>query len=172
MDERFSGQRNGIQYRNGSPQLTGVRMPDLPMKEAPPPDAPKAEAPKAKPKKKVVRRKRKSSSAGVKATSRQTAQMPATPKKELPRSSVSQPRDHLGRFARKTGAVLWGMAKGTARAVVGGVKTARKAHEAVSRAQASARRRQKIEMRERAVAVAEREKSVGKRKKVIRRRKR
>jgi hypothetical protein len=125
-------------------------------------------------KKKVVRQKRKATTETRSIATRsnqQVAKTPARPKKEIPRSAVSQPRDHLGRFARKTGAVLWGVAKGTVSAVAGGVKTARKAHKTVKRVQASSRRRQKLEMRERELAVKEREQKLGK-KKVIRRRKR
>src|SRR5215813_12063063 len=80
----------------------------------------KPEEPKPK-RKKVVRRKRKATSHTV---NRRVASAPSNPKKELPRSSVSQPRDHLGRFARKTGEILWGITKGTAMTIVGTVKTA------------------------------------------------
>ena len=137
------------------------RMPDL----EPNPKHKQPQAPKAK---RVIRKKREATTARV--TSRQQAKTPVNPKKELPRSSASQPRDHLGRFASTAGAVLWGAAKGTARVVAGGVKVARSAHKAVSRAKSSARRRANLEMRERAVTVREREKKLGK-KKVIRRKK-
>lgn len=130
--------------------MTAFRMEDLqPNPHKPAPDKLKS-APKRK---KVVRRR--------KATTKQQATMPVRSKKELPRSSVSQPRDHLGRFARKTGAVLWGVAKGTARAVVGTARVAQKAHKAVSRAQSDARRRARLEEREQKF----------RKKKVIRRRK-
>jgi hypothetical protein len=146
---------------------TPTRMPDLePNPNYKPDPEPKA-APKSK-KKKVIRRKRKTTT--TTSRNQRTAKTPPRPKKELPRSSVSQPRDHLGRFARKTGEVLWGAAKGTVGLVAGGVQAARSAHKRVQRVQAAGRRRRKLEMRERAVEVAEREQQLRKRKVVRRRR--
>jgi hypothetical protein len=174
MNERFSGKINSVQYRNGSPQLPpDMTMPALEpnLKYVPP--AASSPAP-SQSKKKVIRHKTTTGSKRAKSpmqSSQKLARAPTKPKKELPRSSVSQPRDHLGRFASKAGAVLWGAAKGTVNVVAGGVKTAQKAHKTIKRGQARARRRKNIELRERAVAVAKAEQKLGKRKKkVIRRR--
>jgi hypothetical protein len=73
-----------------------------------------------------------------------------------PQPPVEQPRDRFGRFARKTGQVLWGAAKGT-------VKAAGKAHRTVKRVNASARRYKRLELREREVALRERQAKLGKR---------
>jgi hypothetical protein len=139
------------------------RMPDLsPNPNYVPPE-------QRQPKKKVIRRKRKTTTS--RSSNRQTAKTAtARPKKELPRSSVSQPRDQWGRFARKAGTVIWGAAKGTAQAIAGGVKTARSAHKTIKRVNAANRRRRNLEMRERAVDIAEREQKLRKRK-VLRRKK-
>lgn len=112
----------------------------------------------------TVRRKR---------TVARTAQV-ARPVKKLPpmKTPGEQPRDNLGRFASKTGAVLWSGAKATGRAIVGTANGIRKAHKTVKRVQASGRRRARLEEKERKVALAEREKKLGLRKKTTRKRKR
>jgi len=134
-------------------------MEDLPMK---PRSAPTV---KRKPASSASKSPRRRST----ATRNQTAKTTARPVKPLPplgAKQTEQPRDRLGRFARKTGAVLWSGAKATGRAIRG---TAR----GVKRIRSDMRRRARLEERERRVALAEREKKLGLRKKtVIRRRKR
>ena len=110
----------------------------------------------------------------TRATKKQTARAGSRPVKKLPpmRASGEQPRDRLGRFARKTGAVLWGAAKGTVKAVKSTAKAVGKAHKTVKRVSANARRRANLEARERRIALAEREKKLGLRKKKVTRRRR
>jgi hypothetical protein len=128
-------------------------------------------------KKKVVRR-RKTASTTTAKKSAQTS-VPARTPRPLPASSA-QPRDHLGRFASKAGALLWGATKatavGTARAVVGTVKAGKKVHKGVKTYQKQQKRRQNLEMRERNVTVTQQEIQLGirspKRKKKVIRRKR
>lgn len=111
----------------------------------------------------------------TRATKKQTAHAGNRPVKKLPpmRTPGEQPRDSFGRFARKTGAVLWGAAKGTVKAVKSTAKAAQSAHKTVKRVSANARRRANLEARERRIALAEREKKLGlRKKKVTRRRKR
>lgn len=149
------------------------RMPDL----VPNPNyKPSAEQEQPKPKKKVVRRKRKPSATGAntpkasqpqtKAPERSGVVVPppptSGPKRPLPRSSVSQPRDHMGRFASKAGQVLWGAAKGTVSAIGSGIKTAKKVNKTIKRSQTASRRRQN----------KEREQNLKKKKKKVIRRKR
>jgi hypothetical protein len=108
------------------------------------------------------------------ATRNQTAKTASRPVKPLPpMKSTEQPRDSLGRFARKTGAVLWSGAKATGRAIRGTARGIKKAHKTVKRFNADMRRRDRLEERERRIALAEREKKLGlRKKKVVRRRKR
>lgn len=98
----------------------------------------------------------------------------ARPVKKLPpmKTPGEQPRDNLGRFASKTGAVLWGATKATGRAIKSTAKAVGKAHKTVKRVQSAGRRRARLEERERKIALAEREKKLGLRKKVVRRKKR
>jgi hypothetical protein len=110
----------------------------------------------------------------ARATKKQAARVGSRPVKKLPpmRTPGEQPRDSFGRFARKTGAVLWGAAKGTVKAVKGTAKAVGKAHKSVTRVQANARRRASLEATERKIALVERERKAGmKRKKIRRRRK-
>lgn len=133
-------------------------MDDLPLKPAPTPAAPVRKRTPAK---------RKSPTRQA-----QTVKASARPKRQFPPVRLpgeEQPRDRFGRFARKTGAVLWSATKATGRAVAGTVKTVRKAHKTVKRVQSSARKRANLEARERRIALAEREKKLGIRKKVRRR---
>lgn len=121
-------------------------MPDLPMKSGVRPPAPAWDDRKA------------AAEAKVKAVQRQTAKKRSAPTKQ------EQPRDKLGRFARKTGQVLMGAAKGTAKAV-------KSVHKTVKRVRADSRRHASLEHRERKIALVERERKAGlKRKKVVRRR--
>jgi hypothetical protein len=149
--------------------MTNFRMQDLseiPNPNYKPPVPKPTEAPK--PKKKVVRRK----TSGASRTARpQTAKMPTKESKPIP-PSAAQPRDHLGRFASHAGAVLWGIAKGAGKAVVGTAKVANNAHKAAKRVNAAKRRSKNIEMRERAIAIREREQALSGRRKVVRRKKR
>jgi len=91
------------------------------------------------------------------------------PKKSLPPVRLlgeEQPRDHLGRFARKTGAVLWGATKATGRAIKGTAKAMKRAHKTVKRA--DIRRRARLAMRE--LKLKERERKAGMKRKKVRRR--
>ena len=126
-------------------------------------------------KKKVVRRRKKTSTTKAQKTAQ--ASVPARTPRPLPASSA-QPRDNLGRFASKAGALLWGASKapavGTARAVVGTVKVGKKVHKGVQTHQRQQKRRQNLEMRERNIAVTQQEIQLGirspkKKKKVVRR---
>lgn len=82
-----------------------------------------------------------------------------------------QPRDRLGRFARKTGQVLWGAAKVTGKAIKGTAKAIKRAHKTVKRVQANGRKRAALEHRERRLDLHKREQAAGlKRKKVVRKR--
>jgi hypothetical protein len=87
-----------------------------------------------------------------------------------PCKGEQQPRDRLGRFARKTGHILWAGAKAAGSAVVGTAKTVKRAHRTIKRVRSSARQRSALELRERKVAIAEREHRLGLRKKKIIRR--
>ncbi len=140
-------------------------MEDLPMK-----------SPTSKPtvrKKRTVKRPPTAREMTMKATRKQTAKAGSRPVKKLPPMRLpgeEQPRDALGRFARKTGTFLWGA---TGKVIVGTAKGIKKAHKTVKRVQTNARRRAKLEERERRIALAEREKKLGlRKKKVVRRRKR
>lgn len=123
-------------------------MEDLPMKPA--------QTPKG-----TATRKRRSSSTSPKSKTK-----PVKP------SPKQQPRDPLGRFARKTGQVLWGAAKGTVKAVKGTVKTVKKVHRTVKRIHSGARQRANLELRERKIALIERERKTGLKRKTVRRKKR
>jgi len=66
----------------------------------------------------------------------QTAQPARRPVKQLPPLKLpgeDQPRDRLGRFARKTGSVLKGALFGTARVVGGTIAAAQSGHKTVKR---------------------------------------
>lgn len=114
------------------------------------------------PAKGTATRKRRSSS----STAKSKTKRPVKP------SPKQQPRDTLGRFARKTGQVLWAGVKATGRAVVGTAKGIKKVHKTVKRSRAGYRQRANLELRERRLALAEREKKLGLRKKKVVRRKR
>jgi hypothetical protein len=130
-------------------------MEDLPMKAS----AKKKTATRAATAKKSPSPRRRST-----VTRSKTAKTTARPKKSLPpmRTPGEQPRDSFGRFARKTGAVIWGAAKGT-------VKAVGKAHKTVKRVRSDMRRRARLEERERRISLAEREKKLGLRKKAVKR---
>ena len=146
-------------------QSVKTDMPDLPMK---PPT-------KAQFEKSAVRRITAKSTTRRRSTSTtrsKTARVGSKPVKPLPPMHGDQPRDALGRFARKTGQVLWGAAKATGKAVVGTAKALHRTHKAVKRAHAGYKRRARLEEREQRITLAEREKKLGLRRKKIRRRKR
>src|SRR5579859_6082987 len=83
-------------------------MEDLPMK-ARHPDLKKPQPPK-----RLSQGKRELMSKPLPpAKRRTTATRPVKPLPPLGAKQTEQPRDHLGRFARKTGAVLWSGAKAT-----------------------------------------------------------
>jgi len=109
-----------------------------------------------------VRNAKKSTSTrrGSPATQSRTGKT-KRPVKSLP-PMAGQPRDHLGRFARKAGAVLWGATKATGRVIKATVKGVKSAHKTVKRVNAAARRRDRLAERERAVRLREREKKLGK----------
>lgn len=145
-------------------------MEDLPVKPqpAPKPAAPAkrrtARPPTARQTTESRRKTRTSNARVPKAVKRPVKPLP-------PMRGEAQPRDHLGRFARKVGAGLWGAAKGTGRAIAGTVKGARKLHRKIKHVRAAGRRRANLEAKERRIALAEREKKLGIRKKrVVRRR--
>lgn len=112
-----------------------------------------------KPPKGTATRKRRSSSTSPKSKTKR----PVKP------SPKQQPRDTLGRFARKTGQVLWAGVKATGRAVVGTAKGIKKVHKTIKRARAGYRQRANLELRERRLALAEREKKLGLKRKTVRR---
>ncbi len=145
-----------------------IPMEDLPMK---------APTTKAQSEKSAVAKASTTRSSTAKPTTRRrstttrakTAKSGTRPVKPMPQE---QPRDSLGRFARKTGQVLWAGVKTAGRAVVGTAKGIRKAHRTVKCVHAGYRRRARLEEREKHIALAEREHKLGLRKKVVRRRKR
>lgn len=152
------------------------RMEDLPMKSQPTPHtrASTRKNPRISSKQQRNPDAIKAARARYKATMRQE-RINARSKKSLPPVRLpgeEQPRDSLGRFARKTGAVLWGAAKGAGRAVVGTAKGIKKAHKTVKRVRAAGRRRANLEARERRIALAERERKAGMKRKKVRRRRR
>jgi len=111
---------------------------------------------------------RKRKSTRTTTSVKQTAMTVKRPVKKLPplgAKQTEQPRDRLGRFARKAGTFIVGT-------VASSAKTIRKAHRTVSRVRAAGRRRANLEARERKLALAAREKKLGIRKKRVRRRKR
>jgi hypothetical protein len=86
---------------------------------------------------------RKRKSTRTTTSVKQTAMTVKRPVRKLPplgAKQTEQPRDRLGRFARKTGAVLLAGAKATSRAVAGTVKGVRKAHKTVKKIKRAAKR--------------------------------
>ena len=147
-------------------------MEDLPMKAS----TTKAQSEKSAVAKASTTRSSTAKPTPVRRRSTTTRRKTATskrPVKPLPPLQGDQPRDALGRFARKTGQVLWGAAKATGRAIVGTAKGIHRTHTRMMRAHAGYQRRARLEERERHIALAEREHRLGLRKKrVIRRRNR
>lgn len=115
LNEYFSGVKDGVEYRNGSPRFAIEPMPDLPMKPKPVEPLPPLR------KKKIIRRKKTPASGTV--THRQTAKVQASLKKAIPASSV-QPRDSIGRFA--SNAIM-----GTRKVLGSAFKSTRKSVETV-----------------------------------------
>ena len=145
MSFPYEGPRNALRRRVRPSPHPLECMEDLPMKKT---------APIAKPlvRKKLAPTKRK-----------------APVKKPLP---IEQPRDRLGRFARKTGQVLWAGAKATGKAIKGTAKAVKSAHKTIKRAQSSARKRAALEYRERKLDLHKREQASGLRRKKVRRKRR
>lgn len=143
------------------------RMPDL---EPNPKYVPPVEK---KLKKKVVRKRKKRTT-------------PA-PKRELPCSSVSQPRDHLGRFASKAWGVTKAIGGGIGKCVAHVGKSAvtsgksaiqKKVKKGIKSAQQRQRKKKDLKLRERHIKIRKQEIALGlaspaptPKKKVIRRRK-
>lgn len=182
----FTGEYNGIYYRNGTPicavSQIGQLSPQQQRLVSMPPLQPKESAPASEPapkKKQVVRRRKKSTKAKTPARTTTPVPAPVTPKKPIPASSV-QPRDHLGRFASKA----WGVTKALGGHIGKGVahvgksaatagKSALKKRVKAGRSQR--KKRKNIRLRERNVKIRKQEIALGlaapapTKKKVIRR---
>ena len=141
----YEGPQNALRSRVKPPTHNLERLPDLPMKQ----DRGVASGPSVR-------------KADAETKVKQSAQKRKSPVKKPPSPmKTEQPRDHLGRFARKAGAVIWGAAKGTVKAVKGTSKAVESVHRTVKRVQANARRRAALEHRERKLDLHKREIAAG-----------